>query len=422
MYIFKLFLPSLLCSCRSFVVHIEHLSSGTKGGPSVGSVAFRHMSDRKLGPRSPNKRRVPSLQSERRISVEPYLYYCFQMTLPKPDSLDRYFCLGMASESLSLSSGGSDAEGLGYEEHRSGMDVVNSYGRPGTVSSDDEAETDTDSERTLSGGSPRDDPDYQVGEEEGDGEEEVEVVNADDDEEGEFEEGESDEEEEEDTEALIPRIRSGDGASSSQAAGPSVEEPVRLIQSTDPEKDEGPNPYLHYFNTPEGIEEFRGLYLIPDDVFIRRVNRDDIEHGPDHITVPIMAITKGGLRFPIGHHLREFFRTYNLSPFQLALNSFRIINSALALSRKELLPFHWCDLLIPYYVNSNKTSGRRFFSMRKNHDHIVRLPDADKRVNDFIEVSGNYNFPPGEKNDKTSGPVPMEIRTDTSRDLFALRL
>ncbi|KAI8532457.1 hypothetical protein RHMOL_Rhmol11G0215600 [Rhododendron molle] len=89
----------------------------------------------------------------------------------------------MASESLRLSSGGSDAEGLGYEEHRSVMDVVSSYGRPGTVSSDGEAETDTGSERTPSGGSPQDDPDYQVGEEEGDGEEEVEVVNADDDEE-----------------------------------------------------------------------------------------------------------------------------------------------------------------------------------------------------------------------------------------------
>lgn len=58
----------------------------------------------------------------------------------------------------------------------------------------------------------------------------------------------------------------------------------------------GPNLYLEYFNGKAGrYRAFCQKYRIPHNVELRLVREDDITCSDDHITVPLLAITEGGL-------------------------------------------------------------------------------------------------------------------------------
>lgn len=65
-------------------------------------------------------------------------------------------------------------------------------------------------------------------------------------------------------------------------------------------------PYAHYFDgTDEEYQNFIKQYGIPKDVTINRVKSTAIEYNPDHIIIPLMAITEGGVRFPLHPFLTE---------------------------------------------------------------------------------------------------------------------
>ena len=75
-----------------------------------------------------------------------------------------------------------------------------------------------------------------------------------------------------------------------------------------PKYGEGECSYLKEFDPqhPERLAAFREKYEIPDDVEIELLLGDRIYYGDDHITVPLMAITEGGLRFPFPKMIRQF--------------------------------------------------------------------------------------------------------------------
>lgn len=96
-----------------------------------------------------------------------------------------------------------------------------------------------------------------------------------------------------------------------------------------------PCPYWECFKDQEGIDLFRRTYEIPDDVIVSPVEGNRIWFSREHITVPLMAITEGGLSFPMHRILREILYHFELTPCQLSVNSYRIILLIIKLCRGE---------------------------------------------------------------------------------------
>lgn len=122
-------------------------------------------------------------------------------------------------------------------------------------------------------------------------------------------------------------------------------------------------PYEHFYGDGLGgfTENFRVKYQIPDDVMVDRVTGDRITFGEDFIILPLFAITEGGVRFPMSPFLRYFLSDYHLAPIQVAVNTWRILCSAIRLAEINNLPFTLGDLMLMYVV-SNKPKIRQVLS------------------------------------------------------------
>jgi hypothetical protein len=161
-------------------------------------------------------------------------------------------------------------------------------------------------------------------------------------------------------------------------------------------------PHAHYFNGEAAeYEAFCQKYHIPDDVFLNRVRSDKLKvkkaDRPGHITVPLMAICEAGLRFPLHPFLREVLWKFSLCTHQLAINSYRIIMSVIALIEMHNLDFRPTDLFHTYTMSRHGKSNRRFLTTRAKKTSLVDgLSDTDKWANLFLEVSGNFEFGEGQ--------------------------
>ncbi|KAF7151064.1 hypothetical protein RHSIM_Rhsim02G0086800 [Rhododendron simsii] len=95
-------------------------------------------------------------------------------------------------------------------------------------------------------------------------------------------------------------------------------------------------------------------YSIPDDVQVERVTTDRIPFGEDFIVLPLFAITwGGGVRFPMSPFLRYFLEDHNLVSIQVAVNTWRILCSAIRLAETNNLSFTLGDLMLMYMVSRN---------------------------------------------------------------------
>ncbi|KAF7120213.1 hypothetical protein RHSIM_Rhsim13G0002100 [Rhododendron simsii] len=159
----------------------------------------------------------------------------------------------------------------------------------------------------------------------------------------------------------------------------------------------GPMPYNHFYGDGPGgfTEQFREKYSIPDDVLVERVSTDRVTFGEDFIVLPLFAITEGGVRFPLSPFLRYFLSDYKLAPIQVAVNTWRILNSAIRLAESNNLPFTLGDLMLMYMVSRNPKYDKYYLTTRQYFDHLVdRLYDTEKWGNVLVKVSGNFEWGP----------------------------
>lgn len=224
--------------------------------------------------------------------------------------------------------------------------------------------------------------------------------------------------------AIVAEIDGGDEVNLSESTPnpPDTEVPVANVAeqsggdaplnqegatSTKKKKKEQPCPYLPYFTKgARGLKAFTRKYGIPDDVTIALHPKGEaLVYGPGHVNVPLMAITEGGLRFPMNEFVRAVLFSYRIALDQLTSNSYRIINCALELKRRHGLAFSVGDLFGIYSMSRNKNYGRYFFATLPNKAQIIEsLPDFDKWADFYLVVSGNYA--PTENTDLC--PVPTE--------------
>ncbi|KAF7153986.1 hypothetical protein RHSIM_Rhsim01G0093200 [Rhododendron simsii] len=158
-----------------------------------------------------------------------------------------------------------------------------------------------------------------------------------------------------------------------------------------------PMPYSKFYGDGPGgfTKEFRAKYSIPEDVLVERVSGDRISFGEDFIILPLFAITEGGVRFPMSPFLRYFLSDYNLAPIQVAVNTWRVLCSAIKLAESNNIPFTLGDLMLMYVVSRNPKYDKYYLTTRQHFDHLVdRLYDTEKWGNVLVKVSGNFEWGP----------------------------
>ncbi|KAF7144307.1 hypothetical protein RHSIM_Rhsim05G0054300 [Rhododendron simsii] len=135
----------------------------------------------------------------------------------------------------------------------------------------------------------------------------------------------------------------------------------------------GPMPYNHFYGDGPGgfTEQFREKYSIPDDVLVERVSTDRVTFGEDFIVLPSLPSPK------------------------VAVNTWRILNSAIRLAESNNLPFTLGDLMLMYMVSRNPKYDKYYLTTRQYFDHLVdRLYDTEKWGNVLVKVSGNFEWGP----------------------------
>jgi hypothetical protein len=167
-----------------------------------------------------------------------------------------------------------------------------------------------------------------------------------------------------------------------------------------------PCPFIPQYldGTPAKYAEFKRVFSIPPDVQVRLIPDavpKKLPHRPGELIVPLMAITEGGLRFPLHQFVRRVLRTLSLTTSQLTVNSYRIITSIIELRRQYNLTFGLEELFGVYLLGVNRDYNRYYLSCRSGYDQFLidHLPDSEEWASIYVSVTGNFMFGPGESAD-----------------------
>ena len=114
--------------------------------------------------------------------------------------------------------------------------------------------------------------------------------------------------------------------------------------------------YAFLLNTTPSLATFRQKYDIPDDVEVVYFHESEIAlHRGEHIAFfPLMAILKGGVRFPVDPLLLNTLRYYGLCPDQLPPNFYRAVSCISRLNHTFGLQLDHHDINHMYNLCGNK--------------------------------------------------------------------
>lgn len=84
-----------------------------------------------------------------------------------------------------------------------------------------------------------------------------------------------------------------------------------------------------------------------------------------------MAITEGGVRFPIHLFVRHDLQELTLTSSQLSTNSYPIITSIIELRRREVLNFRIEELFGAYSLDKNPSYGRYYLASRPEYKDLL---------------------------------------------------
>ena len=147
---------------------------------------------------------------------------------------------------------------------------------------------------------------------------------------------------------------------------------------------------------PFEIPSFKTKYNIPDDVEIKVAGKDEPLIGTrERISIPIRAITEGGVRFPLDPLLLWVLSAMKLCPIQCCPNFFKIMMGVAALNRLLNLSLGLWEILYYYIIKS--TGDNYYLAVRKKERYLVtHLPDSNKgHENGVVFVSGNWEYAAG---------------------------
>ncbi|GFY97537.1 hypothetical protein Acr_12g0000780 [Actinidia rufa] len=164
-------------------------------------------------------------------------------------------------------------------------------------------------------------------------------------------------------------------------------------------------------HSDEALAQFCIDHRILNDVVIERPGPNDdadwVEGEGNRIAIRTWIIHQARLRFPLSKLLRTVLSLCGLTLMQVSVNFVRTVLAVEALMQREGLEFTAKDLLHVYCVvkprknpETQMLEGNHYLCLRKPNQPQTRLvtdsPDKDQYLNDFIWVSGQWEFPTSE--------------------------
>ena len=74
--------------------------------------------------------------------------------------------------------------------------------------------------------------------------------------------------------------------------------------------------FTHLVDSPIGMERFRALYHIPQDISLQYCPSGEwLTHRREgEVVIPMIAFIEGGMRLPMGRMTRDFLRAHRICP------------------------------------------------------------------------------------------------------------
>ena len=152
--------------------------------------------------------------------------------------------------------------------------------------------------------------------------------------------------------------------------------------------------FSHFLDTEAALANFRGVFVIPNDVEVAYCHEGDIalQQRLQVVFFPLMSILEGGVRFPVDPLLLRTLRFYGLCPNQLPPNFYWVISCVSQLNRLYNLQLDQHDINYMYsFCGTDKTEY--YLKVRDNGVRLIScLPDYNRILTrEFFRVSGNWH-------------------------------
>ena len=117
--------------------------------------------------------------------------------------------------------------------------------------------------------------------------------------------------------------------------------------------------YAFLLNTEASLATFRQSFNIPDDVDVAYCHESEIalHRGANTTFFPLMAILKGGLRFPVDPLLLNTLRYYGLCLDQLLPNFYQVVSCVSRLNKMFGLQLDHHNINHMYILCGNKKNN-----------------------------------------------------------------
>ena len=158
--------------------------------------------------------------------------------------------------------------------------------------------------------------------------------------------------------------------------------------------------YRKFLASEEDVAVFRARFEIPEGVLVQLHPRDENLPAPtaNSLCIRLLWVYEAGIRFPLHPLLRAMCHHLDLAPHQMATNMVRVIMGVDTLNDRTGSRMNVREILHHYTLNRTQ-AGVWYFKLRKDHPKLVdALPDRGAE-DDFIVVSGNWEFAAGEPRD-----------------------
>ena len=117
--------------------------------------------------------------------------------------------------------------------------------------------------------------------------------------------------------------------------------------------------FAHLFRTDTALATFRATFDIPLDVDTKFCLEGNIENDrrPRVVFFTLMAISEGGVRFPVDPLLLRTLSFYGLCPNQLPLNFYKVVSCVSQLNNLHGLTLNHHDINFMYNICCRSRTG-----------------------------------------------------------------
>ena len=110
------------------------------------------------------------------------------------------------------------------------------------------------------------------------------------------------------------------------------------------------------------------------------------------VIIPTIAFIEGGMTFPMHRITRDYLINHRLTPYQCALNLFRVLGCVDALNEQIGLGLTWHDVVHMYKCHKLANAGYYLKSWSEDVRLISCLPKSNKGMkDDYLIASGEWS-------------------------------